>query len=84
MQILTVSANFAEPFPYVVRANADDGGSWLQTNRVTGWTNESIQVSVQPVGLGRGVHRGTVAIFISVPAGGTAIELDVPVVVTLP
>jgi sugar lactone lactonase YvrE len=83
-QTLSVSANFAEPFPYVVRASTDDGGSWLQTNRVTGWTNESIQVSIQPAGLGRGVHHGTIAVLISAPMGGTPIELDVPVTLTLP
>jgi sugar lactone lactonase YvrE len=83
-QTLTVSANFAEPFPYAVRVSTANGGSWLSANRVTGLTGESITVSVNPAGLGKGSYEGTVAVLIYAPVQGPAIELDVPVSLTVP
>ena len=83
-QTITVSANFAEPFPYVVRVSTTDGGSWLTANRVTGITGEAITVTINPAGLMRGTYRGTVAVIVSVPVGVATQELDVPVSITVP
>jgi hypothetical protein len=83
-QTITMSANFAEPFPYAVRVSTTDGGPWLSANRVTGLTGESITVSVNPAGLGRGAYRGTVSVIYSVPAGGGVHEVDVPISLTVP
>jgi len=83
-QSVAVSANFAEPFPYAVRISTNDGAPWLTTNRVTGLTGESFTVTVNPAGLGGpGFYHGTIAVFISVPAGGSTIEVDLPVSLTL-
>ncbi len=83
-QSIAVSANFAEPFPYAVRVSTNDGGSWLTTNRVTGLTGESFTVTVNPAGLaGQGFYHGTVAVLISIPVGGSTIEVDLPVSLTL-
>jgi sugar lactone lactonase YvrE len=83
-QALTVSGNFAEPFPYAVRVSTADGGSWLSANRVTGLTGESIQVSVNPAGLSSGSYHGTVAVTVSLPDGGISQEVDIPVSLMLP
>lgn len=83
-QTVAVSANFAEPFPYIVRVSTSDGGAWLQTNRTSGLTGESIIVSIQPAGLEHGPHTGTIAFLFSVPVGATPIEVDLPVSLTVP
>jgi sugar lactone lactonase YvrE len=83
-QIITVSANFVEPFPYAVRVSTADGASWLTANRVTGLTGELITVSVNPIGLARGSYHGTVSIVVSVPVGVASQEVDVPVSLTVP
>jgi hypothetical protein len=83
-QSVAVSANFAEPFPYAVRVSTVDGGSWLQSNRVTGLTGESITVTINPSGLEQGPHQGTIAVLFFVPVVGTPIEVDVPVSLTFP
>jgi len=63
-QTLTVGANFDEPFPYSVRVSTADGGSWLNANRVTGFTGNRSRFSVNPAGLARGSYRGTVAVVV--------------------
>jgi len=83
-QTITVSANFAEPFPYAVRVTTADGGSWLTANRVTGITGEAITVTINPGGLVRGTYRGMVAVIVSVPVGVSSQEVDVPVSLTVP
>jgi sugar lactone lactonase YvrE len=83
-QTLTVSANFDEPFPYAVQVSTADGGSWLSANRVTGFTGESIKVSINPAGLARGSYQGTVLVTVSVPVGVASQVVDVPVSLTLP
>ena len=83
-QILTVSGNFAEPFPYAVRVSTTDGGAWLSANRATGLTGESIRVTVDPRRLAPGSYRGTVAVIVSVPVGEGSQEVDVPVTLRLP
>ncbi len=82
-QRIAISANIAEPFPYQVRVSTTDGGSWLTASRATGITGESITVNINPAGLAPGSYRGTVSILVSVPIGGTPIEADVPVSLTL-
>ncbi|HLG98029.1 MAG TPA: hypothetical protein VKX49_17065 [Bryobacteraceae bacterium] len=84
VQTLTVSANFAEPFPYQVRVSTDDGGSWVETNRTTGITGESLTVTIHADRLGHGTHHGTLAVLVFVPVGAPPIEVDVPISVTLP
>lgn len=84
VQTISVSGNFAEPFPYQVRLTTDDGGSWLRTNRVSGITDESFTVNIQTGGLGHGPHHGTIAVLVFVPVDGPPIEVDVPVSVNLP
>ena len=59
---IATSANFLEPFPYVVRVSTDDGGSWLSVNRVTGLVGEPLTVSVNPAGLVSGSYHGTVSV----------------------
>lgn len=83
-QTMTVSANFAEPFPYAVRVTTADGGSWLTANRVTGITGEAITVTINAAGLAHGSYRGTIAVIVSVPVGVGTQELDVPVSLTVP
>ena len=83
-QTVAVSANFAEPFPYAIRVSTIDGGSWLQTNRVTGLVGESFTVTIDPTGLEHGPHQGTIAILLFAPVGGTPMEVDVPVSLTVP
>jgi sugar lactone lactonase YvrE len=83
-QTITLSANFAEPFPYAVRVSTADGASWLNANRVTGLTGESITVTINPAGLARGSYQGTVSVTVSVPVGGASHEVDVPVSLTVP
>ncbi|HEV2446706.1 MAG TPA: hypothetical protein VGS58_12315, partial [Candidatus Sulfopaludibacter sp.] len=83
-QTIAVSANFAEPFPYIVKVSTSDGGSWLRTNRTSGLTGESIIVRIQPAGLEHGPHTGNIAVLFSVPVGATPIEVDLPVSLDLP
>ena len=83
-QIVAVSANFAEPFPYSVQVSASGGTSWLSANRVTGLTGESIKVSVNPAGLAPGTYHGIVSIIVYVPVGGSNRGVDIPVSLTVP
>ena len=83
-QIVAVSANFAEPFPYSVQVTASGGTSWLSANRVTGLTGESIKVGVNPAGLAPGTYHGIVSIIVYVPVGGASRAVDVPVSLTVP
>ena len=83
-QTLTMSANFAEPFAYAVRVSTADGAPWLTANRSTGFTGESIAVSVNPAGLARGSYHGTVSVALSIPAGDATRVVDVPVSLTVP
>ncbi len=83
-QTVAVSANFAEPFPYVVKVTTSDGGAWLQTNRTSGLSGESIIASIQPAGLEHGPHTGNIAVIFSAPVGATPIEVDLPVSLDLP
>ena len=82
-QRVTVSANFAEPFPFSLRVTTNDGGSWLTTNRVTGLTGESFIVSVNADGLAQGFYHGTIAVLVSIPVTGDTIEIDLPVLLTV-
>jgi sugar lactone lactonase YvrE len=80
---VTVSANFAEPFPFTVRVITNDGGSWLTTNRVSGLTGDSLIVSVNTTGLGSGFYHGIVGVTVYVPVGGGTAEVDLPVTLTI-
>jgi hypothetical protein len=71
---IATTANFAEPFPYSVRVNTNDGGSWLGANRVTGLIGEPITVTINPAGLASGFYQGTVSVVLPIGA-----QLDVPV-----
>ena len=77
-QRIATIGNFAQPFPYSVRV---DGAGWLTANRSTGLTGETITVSVNAAGLGRGTYRGSVSVAVSVP-GFKAVEI--PVTLTVP
>ena len=83
-QTISLSANFAEPFPYAVRVSTTDGRPWLSANRATGLTDESITVTVDPGRLAPGTYRGTVSVIVSIPVGGGSQEVDVPVALTVP
>src|SRR5258708_31699094 len=78
-QTLTVKGNFDEPFPYAVRVSVADGGSWLSANRVTGFTGESIKVSINPAGLARGTYQGTVLVTVSVPVVVSVHVVELPI-----
>ena len=78
---IAISANFAEPFPYVVRWSTGDGGAWLNVNRVTGLVGEPITVSVNPVGLAPGLYHGTVSVSAE---GGVSQQVNVPVTLSVP
>jgi hypothetical protein len=80
-QTITVSGNFAEPFPYAVRVSTADSNSWLSANRATGLTGESIRVTVNPASLAPGTYHGTISV--TVPTGISQ-EVDVPVTLTRP
>lgn len=83
--VISVSANFAEPFPYAVTVKAADGGAWLGASRVTGLAGESVTVNVNPAGLAPGTYRGTVSLSVSIPAADTGIrQVDIPVEITVP
>jgi sugar lactone lactonase YvrE len=75
-QSVSLSANFAEPFPYSVIVT--NGGSWLATNRTSGTTEEPVKVFVNPTGLPSGTYLGTVRLVTQLQ------EVDVPVTVTVP
>ena len=78
---VATSANFLEPFPYVVRVSTDDGGSWLSVNRVTGLVGEPLTVSVNPAGLVSGSYHGTVSV---TAEGGVSQQVNVPVTLSVP
>src|SRR5262245_12597861 len=61
-QRIATSANFLEPFPYVVRVSTADQGSWLSVNRLTGLVGEPLTISVNPAGLSSGSYNGTISI----------------------
>lgn len=82
-QLVAVSANFAEPFPFTVGVSTNDGGSWLTTNRVSGLTGESFEVNVNTNGLGSGFYHGIVSVTVYVPVGGGTVEVDLPVTLTI-
>ncbi|HMD48193.1 MAG TPA: NHL repeat-containing protein [Bryobacteraceae bacterium] len=82
-QSVAVSANFAEPFPFALQVSANDGGSWLTTNRVTGLTGESFEVNVNTKGLGPGFYHGIISVTVYVPVGGGTVEVDLPVTLTI-
>jgi sugar lactone lactonase YvrE len=82
-QAVTVSANFAEPFPYSLRVSTNDGGAWLTTNRVTGLTGESFEVNINTRGLGPGFYDGVISVTVYVPVGGGIVEVDLPVTLTI-
>src|ERR1035438_10343458 len=59
---------------------ADDGGSWLSVNRLTGLVGEAIAVSVNPAGLVAGSYHGTVSV---TAEGGVSQQVNVPVTLSV-
>ncbi len=78
---VATSANFLEPFPYVVRVSTSDGGSWLSVNRVTGLVGEPLTVTVNPAGLVSGSYHGTVSV---TAEGGVSQQVNLPVTLSVP
>ncbi len=83
-QAIAVSANFAEPFPYLVQVSTSDGVSWLSSNRVSGFTGEPITVTINPAGLAPGTYQGVVSVSVAVPVGGAYEGVEIPVSLTVP
>jgi sugar lactone lactonase YvrE len=81
---ISVSTNFAEPFPYQVRVSTTDGNSWLTTNRVTGLTGEPFTVITAPSNIPNGVYHGTVSVILpGVEGASNPLQVDVPVTFNL-
>jgi hypothetical protein len=79
-QIVT-SANFPEPFPYATHVSTEDGGTWLNVNRLTGLVGEPFTVSISAASLGSGSYRGTVSVTVN---AGVSQQVDVPVTLFVP
>jgi len=81
---ISVTTNFAEPFPYQVRVSTADGNSWLTTNRRTGLTGEPFTVIARPSNTPNGVYHGTVSVILpGVEGASNPLQVDVPVTFNL-
>jgi hypothetical protein len=76
-QTAQVLTNVSEPFPFALQVSG--GGSWLNVNRITGQTGDTLTISTNSAGLAAGVY--TAAVQISVP-NTTAAPVTLPVTLT--